>query len=400
VAMLVKEIVDCYLDKLRRDELTGGVEQFNCLLFVLQLPSICSRLEFPLYRDGELVLENVELYRNVPPQDIEEVKKKQEEANKVSGEHTEEVEASVKEAKRNKNNSKHKEPIPNDKALYLHWLEKHSSIASYVGQGAVNPQAFHIALYELRCSLTHVGASYMTSGRIEIVRFIGGYNETVTIGAELYIPFKLFCEQMLAEASGSLSCNNLQVSPFDSILVSADFLSTRYNSDYSKALPKFDSELPTWKRRKRKCLFELYRVLTNCLGFKVCIDKQGKLGIRILEFESKFENEKYFISNALITYSLTEAIGIESLRTLHHLCKAKGFEFIEGIQSKTGVDNNAGYINLPTVSNDGKLIYEKFPMCCCFKLHKSSYEEMISVMEDYLKFLTKLKEEFNEDFRA
>ena len=290
MAMFVKEVVDCYLDKLRRDELTGGVEQFSCLLFVLQLPSTCSRLEFPLYRDGELILENVELYRNVPPQDIEEVKKKQEEANKVSGEHTEEVEASVKEAKRNKNNSKHKEPIPNDKALYLHWLEKHSSIASYVGQGAVNPQAFHIALYELRCSLTHAGVSYMTSGRINIVRFIDGYNILYSLGAELYIPFKLFCEKMLETALGSLARFNQKISPFDSILVSADFLSTRYESDYYKALSKFNSELPAWKRRKRQSLFDLYRVLTNCLGFKVCIDKQGKLGIRILELESKFEN--------------------------------------------------------------------------------------------------------------
>ena len=75
MAMLVKEVVDCYLDKLRRDELTGGVEQFSCLLFVLQLPSICSRLEFPLYRDGELILENVELYRNVPPQDMKKLKR-------------------------------------------------------------------------------------------------------------------------------------------------------------------------------------------------------------------------------------------------------------------------------------------------------------------------------------
>lgn len=119
MAMLVKEIVDCYLDKLRRDELTGGVEQFNCLLFVLQLPSICSRLEFPLYRDGELVLENVELYKNVPPLDIEKAEKEREKANKVGGEQEKEVEELEKKvkvkkrgkckgnkgAKRNKNNS-------------------------------------------------------------------------------------------------------------------------------------------------------------------------------------------------------------------------------------------------------------------------------------------------------
>lgn len=197
----------------------------------------------------------------------------------------------------------------------------------------------------------------MTSGRIDIVRFIDGYNILYSLGAELYIPFKLFCEKMLETALGSLARFNQKISPFDSILVSADFLSTRYESDYCKALSKFNSELPAWKRRKRQSLFDLYRVLTNRLGFKVCIDKQGKLGIRILELESKFENEKYFISNTLITYSLTGAIGIDSLRTIRHLCKAKGFEFIEGIQTP--------------VSDDGQLMYEKFPVLCCFKLHKS-----------------------------
>lgn len=387
MALGVKDVADWYLAKIMSDGLKGGIERFNCLLFVLQLPSICGRLEFPLYRDGELVFENVDLY-NVPKGVIEEAKKRMEEVNKEAvGQ--EEVKGRGEDKGVKENSSACKEPSPRDKELYLHWLEK-TCIASYVGQGAVNPQAFYLALYELRCSLTHTGVSYMTSGRVDIVRFIDGYNQTVTIGAELYIPFKLFCELMLSTASVSLARYDKKISPFDSILVSADFLSERINSDYCKALSKFDFRLPAWKRRKRQSLFDLYRVLTNCLGFKVCSDKQGKLGIRILEIESKLEEENIFISNTLITMSLTSALGTDSLRTIYHLCKAKGFEFIEGIQSKLEVDD----------ADFWRLNYEKFHMWCQFKLNKRLYEEMISVMEDYLKFLTKLKEEFNEDFGA
>lgn len=273
MALWVAEVADEYLGKIRRDELTGGVEQFNCLLFVLQLPSICSRLEFPLYRDGELVLENADLY-NVSKTVVEEARQRKEEANNTGGEQKEakeladeDEEAGTTDAKKNKCSSVYKEPSPKDKMLYTRWLDKHSYIASHIGQGAVNPQAFHSALYELRCSLTHAGVSHVTGGRVNIVRFIEGYNQSCTVGAEIFIPFKKFCELMLSTALGSLAQCNQKIPPFESILVSADFLSTRFNSDYCKALPKFYSELSAGKRS----LYDFYTVLTNYLGFRVAL---------------------------------------------------------------------------------------------------------------------------------
>ena len=77
MAFGAKEVADWYLDKLRMNALMDRIEQFNCLLFVLQLPSICGRFEFPLYRDGELVLENADLY-NVNKVVIEEAKARME----------------------------------------------------------------------------------------------------------------------------------------------------------------------------------------------------------------------------------------------------------------------------------------------------------------------------------
>lgn len=400
MALWVSEVAKGYLAKIRSDELAGGIEQFNCLLFVLQLPSICSRLEFPLYKEGELVIENADLY-NVSKMVVEEARQRKEEANTAGGAQKEIKEPADKDkvkgrgkgtinAKKNKGNSVCKEIRPKDKEMYTRWLEKHNYIASHIGQVAFNPQAFYLALYELRCSLTHAGVSHVVSGRVNIVRFIEGYNQSCSVGAELFIPFKLFCELMLSTALGSLAKCNKQISPFESILVSADFLSTRFNSDYCKALPKFYSELSA----EKKSLYDFYNVLTNYLGFRVCpIDNQGNIGIHILALKSKFEEEDIYTSSPLITQLVTGGLGSDSLRAIRNLCRVEGFEFIEGLSSN------------PEAGNDCIILFpedekEKFPVWCHFNLDKSLYEEMISVMEEYVKFLAELKEKFYEDFRA
>lgn len=103
--------------------------QFSCLMFALQLPSICARLEFP----------------------------------------------------RDKYEQFYSGGTPRDRELYIKWLEKNHALLVAVSSGFLTFNEFCSAVYELRCSLVHEGI-LTTNKKLQNIRFLSGKSSGISLG--------------------------------------------------------------------------------------------------------------------------------------------------------------------------------------------------------------------------
>lgn len=156
---------------------------YSCLFFALQLPNICSRIEYP---KDSFFLDEVNTYYN-----------------KNTG-------------------------WPIDGALYKKWIKDHYSYFDEITKFLnISCDQFGDALYDLRCDVAHEGVIvsvdklFDTNGDDVYFCFIDDYesNDMVyyTLGGVRFVPIRAFCQCMFNAAS-TVAAHS--ISPFSTIYVS------------------------------------------------------------------------------------------------------------------------------------------------------------------------------------
>ena len=126
--------------------------QFSCLMFALQLPSMCARLDFP----------------------------------------------------RDKYEQFYSGGTPRDRELYIKWLEKNHGLLVAVSSGFLTFNEFCLAVYELRCNLVHEGI-LATNKKLQNIRFLSGKSSGIGLGDMQYIPLYYLCNALYTGALDSIS---------------------------------------------------------------------------------------------------------------------------------------------------------------------------------------------------
>lgn len=166
------ELIDMYRDKLDSDP-------YSCLLFALQLPSICSRIECEIHS---------ELYEDCW-------------------------------------NNKKKHRL-NDGAAYERWLVRHVFYLKHLFMPFMNSQTFVEKVYKLRCLLTHEGVLLERSIEDNDFCFVEG-DITFALSNMLFLSPSSFCSAMFDSACSFLL--NVGVRPnvssyFDLLLPLKDYI--------------------------------------------------------------------------------------------------------------------------------------------------------------------------------
>lgn len=199
------KLIDEYRGKLNEDP-------YSCLLFALQLPSICSRIEYPL----ESLSENERnLYYYCPKN------KRKEDGSCISYK-------------------------PRDGALYKKWIMDHYDYFDSITRNIVNSNEnkFSDALYEFRCCMTHEGVSVpldLFTTICEDVRFCFVDIKTVpfVLNNIVYVSIAEVCECLFNAAEFVVCgvpisvCDSVFLSFNDYNLILKDYLD-QYNSFWNE----------------------------------------------------------------------------------------------------------------------------------------------------------------------
>lgn len=158
----LREIIERYQKRLTKVVEDGNNdEQFSCLLFALQLPSMCARLEFPRDRYEQFY-------------------------------------------------SGGKRGEPKDRKLYIAWLKKYYKALVTLSLDFLTFEAFCLAVYELRCSLTHEGI-LASNENLQGIRFLSVKCFGVGLGDEQYISLSYLCNALFACALESVSTITVRI---------------------------------------------------------------------------------------------------------------------------------------------------------------------------------------------
>lgn len=149
---------------------------YTCLLFALQLPSICSRIEFPQTSENTGKFGEGKFYR--------------------------------------KNGS------PWDKNMYKGWLAKHSDSFADIYRTSMEVNTFCEIMYDLRCKMTHEGVLITDNNHF----YFTNDNNAMLLGNVVFLPMKRLCEKMFDVATMVLSnrCEDFNVTPFEDIFLPDD----------------------------------------------------------------------------------------------------------------------------------------------------------------------------------
>lgn len=199
----LREIIFKYKDRLSTAvEKGNNDEQFSCLMFALQLPSICARLDFP----------------------------------------------------RDKYEQFYSGGKPHDGELYIKWLEKNHALLVEGSSGFLTFNDFCSAVYELRCSLVHEGI-LESNKRLQNIRFLSGNGAGLCLGDKQYIPLYYLCDALF---TGALDNSKVAVMDADSLVVDISEL-----SDEAVNMRKRAEEFWGNKSKRESALFALYDYLAH-----------------------------------------------------------------------------------------------------------------------------------------
>lgn len=218
----LREIILRYKERLSKAvEKGNNDEQFSCLMFALQLPSICARLDFP----------------------------------------------------RDKYEQFYSGGKPHDRELYIKWLEKNHALLVEGSSGFLTFNDFCSAVYELRCSLVHEGI-LESNKRLQSIRFLSGKSSGIALGDKQYIPLYYLCNALYTGALDSISVkefstnqsggfslsynSKVAVMDADSLVVDISEL-----SDEAVNMRKRAEEFWGGKSKRESALFSLYDYLAH-----------------------------------------------------------------------------------------------------------------------------------------
>lgn len=145
--MDMMKLVQEYSDKLKNNP-----NDISCLLFALQIPSICSRIEFPKTDENTGKADEGKLYRS---------------------------------------NGR-----PYDANMYKVWLCKYDSYFADIYSNSMTMEAFYRNLYALRNQVTHEGVLMTSKSKF----YFTECNNAMCVGEFVFIPMKKLCENMFRAA--------------------------------------------------------------------------------------------------------------------------------------------------------------------------------------------------------
>lgn len=170
--MTLRDLIYEQEDKLKNR--TRETDLYEILLFVLQLPSICSRIEFPQSRantEGTTAPNAVPLYD--------------------------------------------KNKKPKDKALYFKWLDNHSLDLRPLFYSFMDAKKIKEAIYSLRNSITHAGI-LLDSSKIFLC---SGETGILVSGDITFVSVIFLCEILLSAAKKTTYIKNPEISPYKGLIL-------------------------------------------------------------------------------------------------------------------------------------------------------------------------------------
>lgn len=145
--MDMMKLVQEYSNKLKNNP-----NDISCLLFALQIPSICSRIEFPKTDENTGRAEEGKLYRS--------------------------------------------DRRPYDANMYKAWLRKYYSCFTDIYRDSMTTEAFCRNLYALRNQVTHEGVLMTSENKF----YFTECDNAMCVGEFVFIPMKRLCEDMFKAA--------------------------------------------------------------------------------------------------------------------------------------------------------------------------------------------------------
>lgn len=182
------------LDLIRqyKKQLENNPNDFNCLLFALQIPSICSRIEFSQTPENTGKCEDGKLYKS------------------------------------NGN--------PWDSNMYKIWLMRHNNSFVDIYHSSMELNAFCKAIYDLRCQVTHEGILMTNESHF----YFTNSDNAMCLGDVVFLPMKRLCEDMFDTAIAVLFNKNekVNITPFKDMFLSDDVYS-KIRDDTEKTYKSF-----------------------------------------------------------------------------------------------------------------------------------------------------------------
>lgn len=165
--MTILDLIEQY-----KKQLENNPNDYNCLLFALQIPSICSRIEFPQTPENT-GNEKGKLYNSYGN--------------------------------------------PRDANLYKTWLMNYSDSFFNIYNLSMELNDFCNVMYKLRCQITHEGILMSDNNQFY---FING-DDLICIGNKIFLPIKCLCESLFNAAMISIKRNkNIDITPFEEFVMS------------------------------------------------------------------------------------------------------------------------------------------------------------------------------------
>lgn len=210
--MNIIELISQYRNKLKDNS-----NDYSCLLFALQLPSICSRIEF-----------------------------------KQNDENT-----------GNSGDGKFYKPNGRvfDANIYTAWIKAHKMYFQDIYKGTMSIEIFCKNIYNLRCQVTHEGILMSDKNKFYFI-----HNDcAMCVGDTVFLPVKQLCEDMFNAAIDVLSKygGNVNISLFEDILIPDDIYKDIRN-DVQKTYGLF------WNNRSEADQI-LYGIYINCFFDNPCL---------------------------------------------------------------------------------------------------------------------------------
>lgn len=150
--MYLKDLIESY-----RKKLNDNSNYYSCLLFALQIPSICSRIEFPKTDENKGGLKEGKFYGP---------------KGRVW-----------------------------DGNMYKAWLKKHSNSFVNIYSDSMEIEEFCKKLYDLRCQMTHEGVVMTGTNRFF---FIEANSGAMCVNDIVFLPVKRLCDDMFEAAENTL----------------------------------------------------------------------------------------------------------------------------------------------------------------------------------------------------
>lgn len=174
--MYLKDLIESY-----RKKLNDNSNYYSCLLFALQIPSICSRIEFPKTDENKGGLKEGKFYGP---------------KGRVW-----------------------------DGNMYKAWLKKHSNSFVNIYSDSMEIEEFCKKLYDLRCQMTHEGVVMTGTNRFF---FIEANSSAMCVNDIVFLPVKRLCDDMFEAAENTLfnSHKDINITQFQDMVLPPEI----YNS--------------------------------------------------------------------------------------------------------------------------------------------------------------------------